>query len=170
MSHVFVPDFTADNVFKTDFGRLAREGARCVIFDADNTLLSYDEERPKDEIRALCEELKSEGFRVCILSNGHSRRIKKVAEELGLEFVGDALKPRKKGFAICAERCGCALKETVVVGDQIFTDVWGANRAGCISVLVEPIRRDNEPFCVKFKRILEKCFIGTIRKKATRME
>ncbi len=169
MSSKLVPDYTAETVLDIDFEKLVSEGAKCVIFDADNTLLSYDETMPGEKIADLCKKLKSLGLYVCILSNGHSKRIKGIAESLGLDFIGDALKPKKKGFRQCTRQCGCALSEAVVVGDQLFTDIWGARRAGCVPVLVKPIKLDNEPGFVKFKRVLEKLFKNSIRKKASVM-
>lgn len=157
-----MPDYVADRVTDIDFDRLAAQGVRCVILDADNTLLSYDRSLPGDDVRKLCDDLKNKGMYVCILSNGHSKRIKGIAAELGLEFIGDALKPRRKGFRICAGRAGCRPEETVLVGDQLFTDIWGARRAGSVAVLVKPIRLDNEPGFVKFKRIFEKHWLKKI--------
>ncbi|MBO4261472.1 MAG: YqeG family HAD IIIA-type phosphatase [Clostridia bacterium] len=169
MSSKFVPDYTAERVLDIDFRRLASEGVKCVIFDADNTLLSYDETLPGEDIVSLCNELKSMGLYVCILSNGHSKRIKEIAKHLELDFIGDALKPKKKGFRQCTRQCGCTMNEAVVVGDQIFTDIWGARRAGCVSVLVTPIKLGNEPSFVKTKRVLEKLFRKSIRKNASVM-
>ena len=166
MSKRFVPEYVAEKVLDVDFDALASQGVRCVIFDADNTLLSYDEDVPGEHIVRLCETLKSKGFYVCILSNGHSKRIKGIARFLDLDFIGDALKPRRKGFKQCIDQCGCRMDEAVAIGDQIFTDVWGARRSGCRSVLVTPIKLNNEPGFVKFKRVLEKLFKKLIRENA----
>ena len=170
MKNVFVPDYTADKVTDIDFERLAEEGVRCVIFDADNTLLSYEETAPREEIKELCRRLRSKNICVCILSNGHSRRIRNVADSLEMDFIGDALKPVKKGFKRCLDKYGLRPREAVVVGDQIFTDIWGAGRAGCVSVLVKPIKLENEPGFVKVKRVLEKPFMRNIGRNALKME
>ncbi len=169
MKNHFKPDFFAERVLDIDFERLAGMGVKAIVFDADNTLLSYDESTPAKEIKVLCDGLKKSGFYVCILSNGHSKRIKSIARDLELEFVGDALKPLKKGFRDCAKKSGIGPDRTVVVGDQIFTDIWGAGRAGCLSVLVRPIDLKNEPGFVKFKRLIEKNFIERIYSDSTKI-
>lgn len=150
------PDYCADNVFDIDFDVLSAAGVSFIIFDVDNTLMTYDRDSAPDEIRELVAGLKQKGFGACVLSNGHSERIRKIAEELDLDFIGDALKPLRRGFKRISAKYGTDPGCTVIIGDQLFTDVLGASRAGTRSVLVKPLKLSGEPLFVKIKRCFEK--------------
>ena len=154
MPKQFYPDFRAESVLTADFAKLYDRGVRFIVFDADNTLVSYEETEPSGRILELVKELKDAGFGMCILSNGHKERIKKLAAALGMGFEGDAFKPSRKGFGRVFEQYGVTGSETLVVGDQIFTDIWGANRLGMHSILVKPMVQGEEPQIV-LKRVLE---------------
>jgi len=164
MPKQFYPDFRAESVLTADFAKLYDRGVRFIVFDADNTLVSYEETEPSGRIPELVKELKDAGFGMCILSNGHKERVKKLAAALGMGFEGDAFKPSRKGFRRVFEQYGVTGSETLVVGDQIFTDVWGASRSSCLSLLVRPISSKKEPPFVRLKRIPEKIFLRKIDK------
>ncbi len=156
------PTFIRDNVFDVDYAALLCRGVKNIIFDIDNTLITYDEDVANDRVRKLIGELSEKGFKMFILSNGHSERAKRFADDLGLIFRGDALKPLKRGYKGLKKAYGVCPHETVMIGDQLFTDIWGANRFKCLSVLVTPIKTSNEPGFVKFKRKLEKLMMKRI--------
>lgn len=163
MRKALTPEYYADNIFDIDFDVLSAAGISFIILDVDNTLMTYDDEVAPAPVRKLVADLRDRGFKACVLSNGHSKRIMKVAEDLGLEFIGDALKPLKRGFRRIFERFGNSPRSTVLIGDQLFTDVWGASRAKIHSVLVRPLELSNEPGFVRFKRRLEKPLLRKLR-------
>ena len=125
---------------------LAARGIRLVLADLDNTLAPYKVEEPSPQVVQWKEELEARGIRLFLLSNSRKPgRAQRFAEKLGIPYQGHSGKPRKAGYLRAMERMGCTPKETVMVGDQIFTDVLGANNAGVVPLLVEPIRLAGNP-------------------------
>lgn len=125
---------------------LAERGIKLVLADLDNTLVPYKVTQPPPELTAWKEELESCGIRLFLLSNSRKPgRAQKFAEKLGIPFQGHSGKPKKAGYLRAMERMGVTPEQTVMVGDQIFTDTLGANNAGVIPLLVEPIRLAGNP-------------------------
>ena len=125
---------------------LAARGIRLVLADLDNTLVPYKVTRPPDKIVAWKEELKANGIELFLLSNSRKPgRAQKFAEQLGIPCQGHSGKPKKAGYLRTMERMGCTPGETVMMGDQIFTDTLGANNAGVTPLLVQPIRLAGNP-------------------------
>ena len=125
---------------------LRAKGIKLVLADLDNTLAPYKVLEPDPEIIRWKNDLESEGITLFILSNSRKPgRAQKYAEALGVPFQGHSGKPKKAGYLRAMERMGCAPAETVMVGDQIFTDTLGANNAGVTPLLVEPIRLAGNP-------------------------
>ena len=125
---------------------LAAKGIRLVLADLDNTLVPYKVARPPDKVVAWKEELKANGIELFLLSNSRKPgRAQKFAEQLGIPCQGHSGKPKRAGYLKAMERMGCTPGETVMVGDQIFTDTLGANNAGVTPLLVHPIRLAGNP-------------------------
>lgn len=125
---------------------LAANGIKLVLADLDNTLAAYKVTQPPAEVIAWKEALKASGIQLFLLSNSRKPgRARDFAEKLGIPFQGHSGKPRKAGYLRAMERMGAGAKETVMVGDQIFTDTLGANNAGVIPLLVKPIRLAGNP-------------------------
>ena len=126
--------------------RLAQRGIRLVLADLDNTLVPYKVIQPPEEVVAWKEELEKNGIRLFLLSNSRKPgRAQRFAESLGIPYQGHSGKPKRGGYLRAMERMGYAPEETVMVGDQIFTDTLGANNAGVVPLLVEPIRLAGNP-------------------------
>lgn len=154
MFKIFYPNEYFDSTYSIDFGRYYKMGYRAVIFDVDNTLVEHD--APADErATALIKGLMDKGYKVCFLSNNDEERVKSFNEPLGANYIFKAGKPLAKGYNKAMEVMGTDRKNTLFVGDQIFTDVWGANNAGLRSVLVQPIAK-HEEIQIVLKRIPEK--------------
>ena len=160
----FIPEFRAENIYKTDFVQLYGLGIRFIIFDVDNTLVPYSLNSAPDELKALIAELRQAGFEMCILSNGHSERAGKIAGELGMTFEGDAFKPSQRGFKRVFQKFNLEPERVLIIGDQLFTDIWGGRLAKIHTLLVTPFELSDEPGFVKFKRILEKLLKSRITK------
>ncbi len=125
---------------------LAARGIRLVLADLDNTLSPYKVEEPSPEIRAWKEELEKEGITLFLLSNSRKPgRAQRYAEKLGIPYQGHSGKPKRGGYLRALKRMGCTPEQAVMVGDQIFTDTLGANRAGVVPLLIRPIRLAGNP-------------------------
>lgn len=126
---------------------LAERGIKLVLADLDNTLTAYKVTEPSAEVIAWQSALETRGIQLFLLSNSRRPgRAQRFAEKLGIPFQGHSGKPRRAGYLRAMERMGAAPAETVMVGDQIFTDTLGAGRAGVTPLLVEPIRLAGNPF------------------------
>lgn len=126
--------------------RLAAKGIKLVLADLDNTLAAYQVPEPSAEIVAWKEALENAGIRLFLLSNSRKpNRARHFAEALGIPYQGRSGKPKRAGYLRAMERMGVKPEETVMVGDQIFTDTLGANNAGVVPLLVEPIRLAGNP-------------------------
>ena len=128
----------AGSVFDIDYKALASGGYKAVIFDIDNTLVHHgDDSTP--EVDGLFEEIHSAGLKTLLLTNNDEERVLRFIRNIDTLYVCDAEKPDTSGYRKALEMLGVSAKETVCAGDQIFTDVLGANRAGIPSMLVHYI-------------------------------
>lgn len=125
---------------------LTRRGITLLLADLDNTLVPYKVPEPTQELKRWKEELAAGGVELFLLSNSRKPgRPKRFADALGIDFVGHAGKPKRGGFLAAMERTGRTPAQTAIVGDQIFTDIWGGRRAGITALLVRPIRLAGNP-------------------------
>lgn len=140
MSLSLIPRGVYPSVFHIQPQALASKGVRLVLADLDNTLALYGEAEPSAEVVAWSQALAEAGIQLFLLSNSHKPgRAQHFAQALGIPYQGRAGKPKKTGYLKAMERLGCRPEETVMVGDQIFTDTLGANRTGVVPLLVRPI-------------------------------
>ena len=125
---------------------LAARGIRLVLADLDNTLVPYRVLEPSPEVAQWKAALEAEGITLFLLSNSRKPlRPGQFAQRLGIPYLGHAGKPRRAGYLQAMARMGCTPEQTVMVGDQIFTDTLGASRAGVTPLLVKPIRLAGNP-------------------------
>ncbi len=150
----FYPDEYMDSAYQIEFARLYQEGYRGVIFDIDNTLVPHG--APADEqAKALFVQLKELGYQCCLLSNNKEPRVKMFNDEVQVQYIFKAGKPKVSGYERAMELMGTDKGNTLFVGDQIFTDVYGAKRAGLRTILTRPIH-PKEEIQIVLKRYLEK--------------
>lgn len=150
----FYPDNRAESVYRMDFRKLYEEGVRGVLFDIDNTLVPHG--APADEAAVgFFAALREIGFKTCLISNNKPPRILPFAEAVGSDYICDAHKPSRTGYLEAMKRMGTTADNTIFVGDQLFTDVYGAKRAGIPSWLVAPIH-PKEEIQIVLKRYLER--------------
>ena len=159
----FFPEDEVNSVYDFPFERLTARGIRGIIFDIDNTLVPPDA-AVDARCRELIRSLKTAGFRICLVSNNKAARIAPFATALNLPFVERALKPRRYGYRRAMARMGTTPAETIAIGDQLFTDIWGANRAGMHSLLVKPME-PKEEIQILLKRFLERPVLWLYRRK-----
>lgn len=149
----FYPDNEAENAYDIDYEALREKGCRGVIFDIDNTLVPHG--APADErAKALFGRLRKLGYQTVLLSNNKEPRVKSFADSVGSLYVFKAGKPGRKGYIRAMEDMGTEPKSTLFVGDQLFTDVWGAKKLGIVTYLVKPIH-PKEEIQIVLKRRLE---------------
>ena len=154
MLKTFYPDDYIASTYVIPFEELYKKGYRGLIFDIDNTLVPHG--APADE-RAitLFERLRKIGFDTCLISNNQEPRVKPFADRVGSKYVFDAHKPSTKNYKKAMGLMKTSKENTLFVGDQLFTDVWGAKRTGMKSILVKPIH-PKEEIQIVLKRYLEK--------------
>ena len=141
-----VPAYVADSIYDIAPQSLRSAGVRLVLCDLDNTLTPYEESLPSPALQAWKKELEAAGILLYVVSNSRkSRRCPDFCAALGVPFVRHAGKPGVKGYQEALRQTGIPPEEAVMVGDQIFTDIWGANRAGLRSLLVKPMAWGKNP-------------------------
>lgn len=149
------PDLYISTVHDLDTGILKNKGISGIIIDIDNTLVSWDTKEPDEKAINLICRLTSEGFKVCILSNNTRKRVEDFNKCLNLPAIHKAVKPRKGAFVKAMRLLGTGIHCTAVIGDQLFTDVYGGNRLGLFTVLVSPIS-EKEFIWTRLVRKIEK--------------
>lgn len=153
----FFPDEYLDSAYVIDYEKLYREGFRGVLFDIDNTLVPHGAPADERAIR-LFHRLQELGFSCCLVSNNKKKRVEPFAAAVGASYLSMAAKPAKRGYRRAMELLGTDVSNTIFVGDQLFTDVRGAKKAGLHNILVKPIN-PKEEIQIVLKRYLEKAVL-----------
>ncbi len=149
----FYPDVYLDSTYQIDFDRLYQDGYRGLIFDIDNTLVTHG--APANEkAMALFAHLKELGFDCCLLSNNKEPRVKMFNDSVHVKYIYDAHKPSALNYEKAMEIMHTDRTNTVFIGDQIFTDIWGAKKAGIRTIMVKKIYWKEE-IQIVLKRRLE---------------
>lgn len=151
----FFPDEEAASIFEVDYGSLQRSGKEAVIFDLDNTIARWGEDSLNDKVIELIGEILGLGLQVGILTNSKREKVKSFVEGLPYPCQFNAQKPRRKNFLSLLEKMDVPPSRAVMIGDQLLTDVLGANRMGMYSIRVEPIERGREFSFTAANRLIE---------------
>ncbi len=157
----FLPKYIFRKLTDIEASFFKERGIDLVLLDFDNTMLPYTANEPTKELLAWLERMKCAELTLCIVSNSHKSRVPKFAEEHGIFCVTGAKKPGTKGICEAMERFKCGKNRTALVGDQIYTDVLGANLAGITSVIVKSIHNHN--FWLKLRHVFEVPFLAMAR-------
>lgn len=158
----FYPDETCDSTYQINYEERYAQGIRGVIFDIDNTLVTHGAPADKRCIE-LFKRLHQIGYETCLLSNNQLERVKTLADAVGARFIENAHKPARGNYLKAMELMGTDVNSTLYIGDQIFTDVWGAKRCGIPNILVAPIH-PKEEIQIVLKRYLEKIVLRSYEK------
>lgn len=162
MFNKFFPDDYVASTYMIPFEKLYEEGYRGLIFDIDNTLVPHG--APADDrAKKLFTKLKETGFHCCLISNNQEPRVKMFNEEIKVDYICNAHKPSTKNYVKAMQIMGTDTSDTIFVGDQLFTDVWGAKRAGIRNILVKPIH-PKEEIQIVLKRYLERIVLHFYQK------
>ena len=162
MKRLLKPNIYLESVFMIDREMLKENSIKGIIIDIDNTLVPWGAKNINDKSGRLIEQLRKDGFRICILSNNTKKRVDEFNKDLNLPAVYNAGKPRKPAYKKALELLQTEISNTAVIGDQIFTDVLGGNRVGLFTILVNPIST-KEFFGTRLVRILERFVLKRIR-------
>lgn len=157
MFDIFFPDRYVASTYAIDFDELYERGFRGLIFDIDNTLVPHGAGADGRAMR-LFRHLRELGFLTMLISNNSEARVKPFAWQLQTEYVHKAGKPKKRGYERAIRQMKLSPGRILFVGDQIFTDIWGANRAGMRTVLTDPVDPATDEIQIVIKRWLEKPF------------
>jgi len=150
----FYPDEYLDSVYSINFDDLKKKGYKGVLFDIDNTLVPHG--APADKrIKEFFAHLRELGMDYCLISNNQLSRVKPFADAVNAKFIENAHKPSGKNYKAAMNMMNCDTTNSIFVGDQIFTDVYGAKRVGMRTILVKPIH-PSEEIQIVLKRCLEK--------------
>ena len=145
-----LPDMCAESIYDIDFTVFKEKGINSIILDIDNTLVSHRIKEPDEKTSLLLKKLKESGFKLSIISNGKLERVKLFTKGFDIPVISGFLKPSKKGYIIALDKMNSKPSECAAIGDQIFTDVLGANKMGIFSVYTTPIEKyENSFFYIK---------------------
>lgn len=154
MFQAFYPDEIKNSTYDIDFKKLYEDGYRGVLFDIDNTLVEHGADA-NEKAKELFVKLKKIGMKSCLISNNQEERVLRFNKEIGTNYIYNAHKPSGKNYRKAMEIMETDLENTIFVGDQLFTDVFGAKRIGMRNILVRPID-PKEEIQIVLKRYLEK--------------
>lgn len=158
MLQKFYPYEYAESVFVIDYEKLYQAGYRGLAFDIDNTLVHHGDDAAP-EVEALFRALHQIGFKTLLLTNNDEERVQRFLKNIDSLYICDAEKPNPDCYYQAVDRMALSPKEVLFIGDQIFTDILGANQSGMASILVHFIRLKNEKRIGK-KRYLEKAILA----------
>lgn len=159
----FVPDMYQKSIYDIDYKKLKKRGIKCLLFDLDNTIAPYSEDVPSQDVKELFHLLES-SFKVIIISNSPKKRLTPFKEILNVDTAYSSRKPFKKKYLKIMKIYGFKPDEIACIGDQLITDIYGANRNDFVSILVNSIST-KEPFFTRFNRFWERFILKHFAKK-----
>lgn len=134
----FYPNMYKMNIHDINYNKLKKLGIKCLIFDLDNTIALIDQHIITNDTKKLLLDLKKD-FKVVIISNNFTKRVKSYATYLNCDFVANAMKPLTRGYKRISKKYNLEANEMCMIGDQIVTDIYGGNRFGMYTILVDSL-------------------------------
>ncbi|MDO4670287.1 MAG: YqeG family HAD IIIA-type phosphatase [Aerococcus sp.] len=163
LQRYFRPTWLVESIYQITAEDLHRQGISGIVTDLDNTLLPWHELDATPELLDWVKNLNQCGIKVMILSNNHTERVQRVAEQMGVIFYASALKPLRRGIRSLLDQTALEADQIVLVGDQLLTDIFSANRMGIKSALVQPMVKTDIAFS-KVNRCIERALIKHFQK------
>ncbi|MGX6442827.1 YqeG family HAD IIIA-type phosphatase [Neobacillus sp. K501] len=160
----FLPDEHVKSILDISPAELKAKGIKGIITDLDNTLVEWDRPNATPQLIKWFEEIKQEEILVTIVSNNNEQRVKAFSDPLQIPFIFQARKPMTRAFNKALSQMSIKKEETVVIGDQLLTDVLGGNRSGFHTILVVPVAQ-TDGFITKFNRFAERRIMNWFRRK-----
>ena len=159
----FIPDMYQKSIYDINYKKLKKRGIKCILFDLDNTLINYDDTKISNKVKNLFARLE-EHFKVIIMSNSGKKRLTPIKEALNVDVAFSSRKPFKFKYKKILALYGFKDYEVAAIGDQIITDIFGANNMGFTSILVNRLN-NNEPLPTRINRHFEKKILKRLNKK-----
>lgn len=160
---IFIPDVYQKSIYTINYKKLKKNGIKCLLFDLDNTIAPYKVTEPDVKVKELFARLE-EDFKVIIISNSPKNRIRPFKEKLNVDCAYSSRKPFKTKYKKILEIYNFKIDEVACIGDQILTDIFGANRMGFTSILVNRVAK-YETIFTKFNRFFEGFILKNLAKK-----
>ena len=160
---IFIPDVFQKSIYTINYKKLKKNGIKCLLFDLDNTIAPYKVNEPDVKVKELFARLE-EDFKVIIISNSPKNRIRPFKEKLNVDCAYSSRKPFKTKYKKILEIYNFEIDEVACIGDQILTDILGANRMGFTSILVNRVAK-YETIFTKFNRFFEGFILKNLAKK-----
>ncbi len=154
MKDLLIPDIYAQSIYTIDYKKLKEKGIKCLLFDLDNTITQTYVKTPSKEIINKFEEIEELGFKVIILSNALKSRLKPFKEILNVDTSALSCKPLSFKYKKIMMMYNYDEKDIAAIGDQLYTDIKGANKLNITSILVNPLSK-RESILTKYNRIKE---------------
>lgn len=160
----FFPDAYQKSIYTIDYNKLKANGIKCLLYDLDNTCVPYIEKKPTRKLKNLFDSLEDMGFKIIIFSNSPRKRLEPFKRELNVDCCPKAGKPRKSKYLKILKMYKYDLSEVAIIGDQLMTDIYGGNRVGIMTILVNPMSDSDMPF-TKIHRYFERKKIRKMTKR-----
>ena len=159
-----VPDYYFERFSDASCEFLVSIGVKGIVLDIDNTLEPYENPVPTEQVIAWFDSLATAGIKAAFVSNNNAERVETFNKSLEFPAYFKAGKPFKKNILRALTDMGVTPSEAILMGDQIFTDVWAARNAGIRAILLPPIN-DRRDLVTRAKRVLERPIIKKYRKR-----
>jgi len=160
----FIPDIYQKSIYTINYQKLKKIGIKCLLFDLDNTLVSYKMTEPDHKVKELFAMLQAD-FKVIIISNSNKNRLRPFKEKLNVDVAFSSKKPLKRKYKKIIELYDFNVNEVACIGDQLITDIFGANRMGFTSILINRISTSEPPW-TRFNRFWESFILKSLKKKS----
>ncbi len=159
----FIPDIYAQSIYTINYKKLKKNGIKCLLFDLDNTLVPYKTKEPTAQVKDLFSVL-SNDFKLIIISNSNKNRVRPFKEKLNVDAAHSSRKPSKKKYQKILDSYSYKVDEIACIGDQLLTDIYGANRMGLTSILVNRVAT-YETWPTRVNRFFERIVLKKLKKK-----
>lgn len=160
----FMPNDYVQSVFQIDIEKLANSGFKGIITDLDNTLVGWDVKTPTKEIQEWFKKANDLGLTITIVSNNNEKRVSVFSKDLDFDFIFKARKPMGRAFKKAIQHMNIKPEETIVIGDQMLTDVLGGNNNGLYTIMVVPVKK-TDGFLTRLNRIIERRLLNYFKRK-----
>lgn len=162
--YIFLPDKYLKSVYQIDYQALKNAGIKMILFDLDNTIVPINAKLPSKKLKDLFEDIKSIGIKPIIMSNSGRKRVEPFKDELYVDAACSSLKPLAFKYKKIMNIYGLKPSELASVGDQLLTDVFGANKLGITTILVNPISTTDFKI-TSFNRFIERIILRHFARK-----
>lgn len=159
----FIPDIYNQSIYTINYAKLKKNGIKCILLDLDNTIAPYKTKEPDQKLKELVASLERD-FKIIIISNGTKNRVRPFKEKLNVDAAYSSCKPFKRKYKKILDVYNYTENEIACIGDQLITDIYGANNVGFTSILVNRIA-SYEPFGTRINRFFEKFILRKLSRK-----